>query len=132
MTADELWLYAVDYAAGPGSIEERMIIRLLNHTNGDVGAAIALMTKTHWYDDREIKYDDDSIAVRLANGAIAGPGVPSVSKFGSAATNKIEAWYPESRLTNDPDIRISWREVFEFIKAGRKRTVQLSFISIGG
>lgn len=130
MTRDEAWLFAVNYMVSPGGQEEKAIQRLLNKVSGNVTAALALMTKEPYYEGwaGPFRPQDDSIAVRLmTKGVVCGPGRPCVRGMGSAATHSIEVWMPETDFVhNSPDFLIAWREVFEYIKAGRKRAVQMA------
>jgi hypothetical protein len=127
MTKAELWEYAVNFAARKGDFHEGMILRLLKMADGDVSKALGLMTKTHWYEGGEGElYPNDSIAQRLGGRGGCGPDIPRIRINGSASAYSIEAWYPESDFVRKKaDLVITWREVFEFILAGRERSFQL-------
>lgn len=129
MTRDELWKWAIDHYVLPATDHYRteMVERLLRLANGDVKEALRLSTKTHWHPDwKGTWYDDDSIAVRLGGHGMCGPGSPSIFVHGSASRYPIEVYFPESSFVGrKPDLIIKWEEVFEYIKAGRKRAVQL-------
>lgn len=114
MTKEELWLYAVDYAVPAGSQREKFVKDFLEQAKGDITLAMDLIIKadgTHW----------------LANGGYCGPHLPRVELWGSLRTSKIRIWDDsEDQWNRQPDLEISWREVFQFIKDDRKKAFQLS------
>jgi len=125
MDREEAWTYAVDYAVPPGSLQEKAIQRLLSRTNGNITEALKLMTKVSLWNDEKSEWED-SLAVDLGNGGCTGPNSPRVNKGWNAATHNIEVWYQGEHFFRPPDFEIAWREVFEYIKSGRKRAVQIS------
>ena len=121
MDLNELWLYAVNYALDntQGSQNEMFIQELLTDAGGNVSKALALSTQIRpgWY---------DSYANLLGNWGTSGPDCPRVNCAGSAGSAPIEAWLPGKSIFSDPDLVIPWRKVFEYVKAGRKRAMQMS------
>ncbi len=122
MTHDELWLRAVNRALDlvEDSQHEQFIKDLLEEVHGDVSRALKLMTqvKPGWY---------DTTAQLLGGWGYYANDHYSCQCQGSAAAFPIEAWLPGGdRVNGLPDLVIPWREVFEYVKAGRKRAVQLA------
>jgi len=133
MTRDEAWVYAVDYAVPPGSLEEKAILRVLENTGGNVSQALAMTTRVTLWSDEKPQYGGDTLASALRNGGMSGKDI-RVDKGFSTSSRAIEVWFQEGQehFFRDPDIKITWREVFEFVKAGRKRVFQASmFDAIG-
>ncbi len=121
MDLNELWLYAVNYALDSiqGSQREKFILELLKDADGNVSKALKLSTQIRpgWY---------ESYAELMGNFGTSGPDSPRVNCGGSAGSASLEAWLPGSKISFQPDLIIPWREVFEYVKAGRKRNVQMS------
>ena len=107
MTKTELWLYTVEYVLynhRRGYIQE-----LIDSAGGNITEAMSRC------------YDGIGWFGRT------GPDAPSIECWGEAPRTPVSAWLPGSNQFSDPpDLRVTWREVFEYAKSGKVPALQLA------
>ena len=96
---------------------ERQMQELLDRAGGNISRELELMPK-------------NGIGERLGNCGYGGPGIPSISCFGSVPRNPIQFKNAATEWDAEPDYIITWREVLECL-AGKLVGEQLALFAEG-
>lgn len=93
----------------------RTIEKLLEQSNGNIDHALSLSKERNQY--------DRSIGDDLGNFGRCSPNEVSFTVRGSAPSNDVQVWLPDSSITNAPDLTISWRTVFQYVAEHSDRDI---------
>jgi len=87
--------------------QREKIETLLEQSNGDIDHALSLSKERNQY--------NRSIGDDLGNFGSCSPNNISFTVRGSAPSNNIQVWLPDSSITDKPDLIITWRAVFQCV-----------------
>lgn len=123
MTKEELWTRAVDYTLSHYANRwvERVIRQLIDDCHGDVTLALKQFSRK---DERR----HSSMAETCGNFGLHWGSI-DVECHGSAASTPVSAWMDGGWTKRKADLTITWREIFEYVKAGNTRAVQLDLFT---
>lgn len=112
MSESELWLYTVGQVLNDrrrcGQPLEEHIQQWLDDCGGNVSQALK------------------RIPANLGHFGSYGPGIPSLRCWGTPPQTPISVWSPERWVDEEPDLTITWREVFEYVKNGKVKAFQMT------
>jgi len=93
----------------------RAIESLLDRCGGDVGRALAQSGRLRHGEIR-------SVGARLGGFSFGGPGRPWVECWGTCPGAPLRVWRPGAGpwVRDEPDVVVSWREVFQYVARRRQ------------
>lgn len=111
MNKSELWHYTVEYVLSnyQNRFMEKHIRELIDEAGGNITVALGNLGNSYgWFGG-------------------TGPDRPYVRCMGGAPQTPVSAWSSgKDAFFDTPDLQVTWREIFEYVKSGKVPAFQMS------
>lgn len=115
MSNSELWLYAVEKVLS--HVQNRQVERRIQASIDAAGGNISRAL---------VEGDFDG----MGDFGSYGLKRPGIQCHGSVPRTPISVWRPGRDIMEEPDLIVTWREVFEYVKNGKQKYFQMSLFEV--